>query len=129
MLATDGSQLWNIEAVQMPDTLVPIPSDFDLSSAVTARLAPARALDPRVLPSAPPLVRQAATYLVSESGPLFSVAELHAARDHFMARRASLTDVLAEVPIDDAGRANLVAHVDAFYTALARLDEIMAAVR
>lgn len=124
-----GGQLWNIEAVQLGDKLVPLAQDFDLSSAVTGHLVDERDIDPRVLPGKPPLVRQAAGYLASEHGPQFSDTDLHAAREHFVARRAAVERALADAPLDDEGRANLNAHVDAFYQALDHVDELMAAVR
>ncbi|NVB85480.1 MAG: hypothetical protein HOV81_44360 [Kofleriaceae bacterium] len=124
-----GGQLWNIEAVQLGDKLVPLAQDFDLSSAVTGNLVADDDIDPKILPGKPPLVRQAGSYLASEYGPQFSDSELHAARDHFTARRAALEQALADAPVDDEGRANLSAHVAAFYEALDHLDEIMAAVR
>jgi hypothetical protein len=120
-----GGQLWNIEAIQLGDKLVPLAQDFDLSSAVTGNLVDEDDLDPRILPGKPQLVRQAASYLAGEYGPQFSDPELHAARDHFKARRAALEKALADAPVDDEGRANLIAHVDAFYQALDYLDEIM----
>jgi hypothetical protein len=124
-----GGQLWNIDAVQLSDKLVPLAQDFDLSSAVTGNLIAEEDIDPKILPGKPQLVRQAASYLANEYGPQFADSELHAARDHFKARRAALEQALAEAPVDDEGRANLNAHVDAFYQALDHLDEIMAAVR
>lgn len=124
-----GGQLWNVDAVQLPDTLVPLASDFDLSSAVTGQLVDEEDIDAKILPGRPTLVRQAASYLASEYGPMLPEADLHAVRDRFVARRAALEQVIAEVQIDDDGRANLVAHVAAFYTALESLDEIMAAAR
>ncbi len=125
---TEGPQLSNMEAVQLGARLLPVPSDFDLSSFVTAR--PVRQVDPRVLPGHPSSqVRQAAGYLASQFGPTFEDAELSAARAHFEARRAAVELVIEDVLVDDEGRANLRAHVAAFYEALSHLDEIMTAVR
>ncbi|MGE0546769.1 MAG: hypothetical protein AB7O24_27070 [Kofleriaceae bacterium] len=125
-----GGQLWNVEAISFGDKLEPLLSDFDLSSAVTGSPIKENALDARVLPAEPDLlVRQAAHYLAYKFGSQFSDDELHAARDHFVERRADVEAVIEQVPIDDEGRDNLRAHVVAFYKALESLDVIIAAVR
>jgi hypothetical protein len=117
--------LWNTDVLVLAPTesgerpLAPLPQDFDLASMVTGAVR-TRGIPETLLPGRAPLVRQAAHFLtVYLEGR--AAAEVRAAREIFAAKRGDLYATLDAAPLDDEGRANATAHLDAFFTAL---DEV-----
>lgn len=122
-VSVDGRELWNTEVIEFPDgSFLPVAGDFDLCSFVTEE--PQLDVPWDYHPELPPLERQARHDLeeikgrVSEENP----AVFTQARERFTARRTEIETKINSVIIDEIGRTNALAHVNAFFNALSAVD-------
>lgn len=114
-LSTDGSNLWNTDVVKLADgALLPVAGDFDLCSWVTEEIRLMAPWD--YFPDLPPLERQARweVEVISTSVPTETFS---AGKDRFLAKRAAIESLVAAALVDEAGRTNAAAHLQAFYGA------------
>lgn len=122
-LTPDGREAWNFDVVELPNLqLVPMAGDFDLSSFVTEEVLVDVPWDYH--PELPVLERQARYDLerlkarVQESGTeIFPNATAR-----FEAKRSALVAKVNTAVIDETGRTNAVAHVNAFFKALSAVS-------
>ncbi len=88
-------RLWNTEVyARASGELVPVPADFDLSSFVTGNLARSEKIDLQV------------------------TAEDKALVEDLLTRKDALLKLIETAHIDEKGRTNATAHVEAFYAKL-----------
>ncbi len=117
-LETDGRGIWNTEVVELADkTLIPIAGDFDLASFVTESVR--LNTPPEYHPELGDVERQA-LFTVTGIQAMAARSDFAAARDRFLQNRTAIETKINAAEIDDAGRANALRHVTAFYAALAR---------
>lgn len=109
-------ELWNTDVVIFGPAdaprMLPIAQDFDLASAVTGEV---RGKDR----DAPDALRTQAENFVSNLDPLPAPVR-EATLQRLRARRADVVKAAERLPMDDAGRANLLRHIEVFYAALER---------
>ena len=123
-LSPDGREAWNFDVVELPNLqLVPVAGDFDLSSIVTEEVLLDVPWDYH--PELPTLERQSRYDLeqikgrVQESGTeIFTNAKLR-----FETKRAMLEERVRTAVVDEAGRTNAVAHLEAFFRSLTAAAE------
>jgi len=111
--------LWNVLALKRPDgSAVPVPYDFDLAGMVTGHH---RWFTIVFNPAFAPGASEAAVKVLAQlqrTRTLFTRAQLDATRAEFMRHKEEAYAVLAEAQLDDAGRRNAAAHLDAFYAVI-----------
>ena len=115
-LSEDGRNLWNTEVLELADrTLVPMAGDFDLASIVTENVQDDAPWD--YFPELPPLERRA-RFKIAEALKEASLEQAEQAKSRFLQKRAALESLAASALLDEAGRTNAQAHLEAFFTAL-----------
>ena len=111
--------LWNVLALKRPDgSAVPVPYDFDLAGMVTGHH---RWFTIVFNPAFAPGASEAAVKVLAQlqrTRTLFTRAQLDATRAEFIRHKEEAYAVLAEAQLDDAGRRNAAAHLDAFYAVI-----------
>jgi hypothetical protein len=122
--STNGSRVWNNEVMLLPKegspsppatpelVKFPVAHDFDLASAVTGRLRG------RTDPTPAKLTAQAKEYLARTEG--LTNEEVAAAKARFIEKKSALYAVADSAILDEPGRANAKAHLDAFFGELER---------
>jgi hypothetical protein len=111
--------LWNVLAPKRPDgSAVPVLLDFDLAGIVTGH----HRWFPLVFNTAfAPGASEAAVEVLAQlqrARSLFTRAQLDATRAEFVSHKREAYAVLTGAQLDDAGRRNAAAHLDAFYTVI-----------
>ncbi|MGE0172143.1 MAG: hypothetical protein AB7T49_05135 [Oligoflexales bacterium] len=110
--------VWNVEAVVLPGKLIPIASDFDLSSFVSPEIAVTSNSNPAdFYPTKSMLFKRAARILKRTNGK-FPADLLIKAKEHFVAHKEEAENAAKSFPLDEDGRANILAHIHAFYEVL-----------
>jgi len=111
--------LWNVLAFKRPDgTAVPVPYDFDLAGIVTGHHRWfASVFNQAFAPGASEAALEVLAQL-QRTRTLFTRAQLDAVRAEFMTHKDEAYRVLTEAQLDDAGRRNAAAHLDAFYAVI-----------
>lgn len=115
-LSLTGEELWNTAVIAFPDgRFLPVAGDFDLASWVTAvvRLNAPHDYHPEL----PDLDRET-RFQVDQVRASVDATLFDAAKRRFLSHRAALGDLVRRAEVDDAGRANATAHLDAFWSAL-----------
>lgn len=118
-ITQDPREVWNFDVIQLPNLQVlPVAGDFDLSSFVTEEVLVDVPWD--YYPELPTLERQARYDLeqikarVQEIGP----ETFTNAKTRFESKRPLLEAKVNAVVIDESGRTNALAHLDAFFKGL-----------
>jgi hypothetical protein len=111
--------LWNVLALKRPDgRAVPLLYDFDLAGMVTGH----HRWFPYVFNAAfAPGASEAALEVLGQlqrTRTLFTRAQLDAARAEFVRHKQEAYTVLTEAQLDDAGRRQATAYLDAFYAVI-----------
>lgn len=108
--------LWNTDVAVFgaPDAprMLPVAQDFDLASAVTGKVRGAAS-------GAPDALRDQAEKYLSNLDALPPDVR-SAALDRLRSRKAAVLEAAQRLPMDDAGRAILIRHVETFYAVLER---------
>lgn len=115
-LSSDGQNLWNTEVIELADgKLVPVAGDFDLCSWVTetVRQSAPGGYHPELAD-----VERRARYEIEQIQQSVTKPGFAAASDRFLAKRSAIESQINAALIDDAGRANALRHVTAFFEAL-----------
>jgi hypothetical protein len=113
------NKLWNVIAVPMPGGKArPVVHDLDISGMVTGSHAWFKsAFNADFIPSASPREIEVVSQ-VQRTRTLFPRAELDAARQRFLSRKDAAYRALADVPVDQDGRAIITEYLDAFFRAI-----------
>jgi hypothetical protein len=111
--------LWNVLAFKRPDgSAVPVLYDFDLAGMVTGH----HRWFPYVFNAAfAPGASEAELEVLAQlqrTRTLFTRAQLDAARAEFVRHKQEAYTVLADAQLDDAGRGQATAYLDAFYAVI-----------
>lgn len=116
-LSADGRELWNTGVIELPDKrLVPVAGDFDLASFVTGVVRPSAPHDYH--PELPELEREA-RFKLGAIQERVGGARFQAAAARFQEHRLGIEAQINAADLDDPGRASALAHVSAFFDALA----------
>jgi len=122
-LSEDGTEAWNFDVVELPSLqLLPVAGDFDLSSFVTEEVQVDVPWDYH--PDLPILERQARYDLEQIKGRVSEVnPEVFLnTRQRFEQKRAVIEAKIHSAILDGAGRTNAIAHVRAFFSAMASIE-------
>lgn len=111
--------LWNVLALKRSDgSAVPVPYDFDLAGMVTGHHRWfAQVFNPAFEPGGSEAALEVLGQL-QRTRTLFTRAQLDAARAEFVRHKEEAYAVLAEAQLDDTGRQQAAAHLDAFYAVI-----------
>jgi len=111
--------LWNVLAFKRPDgTAVPVPYDFDLAGIVTGHQRWfASVFNQAFAPGASEAALEVLAQL-QRTRSLFTRAQLDTVRAEFVRHKEEAYRVLTEAQMDEAGRRNAAAHLDAFYAVI-----------
>jgi hypothetical protein len=111
--------LWNVLAFKRPDgTAVPVPYDFDLAGIVTGHHRWfASVFNQAFAPGASEAALEVLAQL-QRTRSLFTRAQLDTVRAEFVRHKEEAYRVLTEAQMDEAGRRNAAAHLDAFYAVI-----------
>ena len=111
--------LWNVIAVPMPGGKArPLVHDLDISGMVTGSHAWfGSAFNAGFISSGSPRAIEVISQ-VQRTRTLFPRAELNAARQRFLSKRAAAYTALADASIDADGRAIITEYLDAFFQAI-----------
>jgi len=115
--------LWNVLAFKRPDgSAVPVPYDFDLAGIVTGHHRWfAIVFNAAFAPGASEAEVEVLAQL-QRARSLFTRAQLDATRSEFVRHKEEAYAVLREAQVDEAGRRQAAAHLDAFYAIIERDD-------
>jgi len=120
-LELGGRGIWNTEVIELADKrLVPVAGDFDLASWVTeiVRLSTPGEYHPELRD-----VERQALYSVEGIYARVGAEKLAAGRDRFLQHRSAIEALINNAEVDDAGRANALRHVAAFFDALSAVQK------
>jgi hypothetical protein len=112
-------KLWNVIAIQMPDgTARPLMQDFDVSGMVTGSHSWFKSVyNAGFVPSGSAREIEVLSQ-VQRTRSLFPRAQLDAARERFVAKKADAYRALSNASVDDDGRAIIREYMDAFFRAI-----------
>lgn len=115
--------LYNVLALKGRDgSTVPLPYDFDLAGMVTGHHRWfAHVFNPAFAPGAPEATLEVLGQL-QRTRTLFARPQLDATRAEFVSRKEEAYDVLTKAQLDDAGRRQAAAYLDAFYAVIENED-------
>lgn len=111
--------LWNVVAFDRGDSKASlVMKDFDLAGIVVGRHSWFKTVwNPAFVPSKSETEIEVLSQ-VQRTRSLFSRAELDAERRRLIERKAAVYEALQRAPVDEKGRANARAYIDAFYKAI-----------
>lgn len=121
-LSPNGQGLWNMEVIELENgTLIPIASDFDLSSWVTGEV---RVMAPRdYFPELDDLERQT-FFEIQQIQTMSGLARFEAGSNRFLSRQADIESLIRASTIDEEGKNIALQHASVFFQALVAASEV-----